>query len=79
MVRLTVWPPDPTAVTALLPYVSYICTVIVPEGKPAATVWSATLKPSATGAAGLTVSCCTCEVRPAAEAVSVGVPATVSL
>ena len=74
--RATASPPGPA--TAALPYWSSICTVIVPEAAPAAIVCIAVVNSSLLAGAGFTVSCWVAERRPAAEAVSVGVPASVS-
>ena len=62
-----------------MPKASSNCTVIVPEATPAVSVWAAVVKTSLPAAAAMTVSCCVAEVRPPAAAVSVGVPAAVSL
>ena len=74
--RLTVTPPVP-ALTAL-PNRSSNCTVIVPPA-PAMSVCGGVVNSSSAAAAATTVSCCVPEVTPPAAAVSVGVPATVSL
>src|SRR4051812_14552094 len=71
--RLTV-----RAVLVRLPYWSCSWTVMVPEVAPAVRGWGVVVKTSLLAAAGLTVSCGLAAVRPEAEVVGVGVPATVS-
>ena len=56
-----------------------ICTVIVPEATPAASVCANVVKTSVLGAAPTTVSVCVPDVRVPDAAVRVGVPARVSL
>ncbi len=75
-VRLTV-----TALPAVarLPKRSAIATVIGCEAMPATIVCGAVVKITWLAAAAVTVSCCVAEPRPAAEIVSVGVPALVSV
>ena len=77
LVRLIVCPPAPA--TAALPYVSSICTVIVPEATPAVSTCAAVVMRILLAAAGATVSSCVAEVRPANAAVKAGEPARVSL
>ena len=58
----------------VFPNVSSSATVIVPEATPAVSVCGVVVKTSWLAAAGLTVSCCVAEARPAAAAVSVRRP-----
>ena len=62
-----------------LPYGSCRCTVIVPDATPAVTVTGEVVNTSLLAAAGTTVSCCVALVSPPLVAVTVGLPATVSL